>query len=94
MGRKLVTGGDYRPSIAVPRDAKDTFSKWLEANDRPEQGAVVGKIMKWFVAQPAAVQQVVLARVPRGMEDAYADALEAIAREVRKGHVKPRGEIV
>lgn len=55
---------------------------WIDANDRPEQGIIVGKILDWFVSQPEEVQQVVLRRVPGSMKLAYANALRSLADQL------------
>ncbi len=64
MGRKVLKGGSYKPTVQISREAKDALTDWLEKNDRPEQGAIVGKIIKWFVRQPPAITDVVLGRIP------------------------------
>ena len=45
--------------------------------------AVVSQVLGWFTTQPETVQRVVLGEVTRGLETAYADALEQLAAEVR-----------
>jgi hypothetical protein len=85
MGRKIVKGGDYRPSVATTREAKDALATWIENNYRPLQESIISTIILWFVKQPKSVQQVVLDQVPGEMKGAYAAALEQLAREVREG---------
>jgi hypothetical protein len=84
MGRKVKKGGDYRPSVAVSRAAKDALAVWIEENDKPSQELVVSKLLKWFVGQPPVVQQVVRGVAPAEVVPAYAAALRAMADQISR----------
>lgn len=85
MSRKAEKGGTERPTVAVARSSKDRLVEWLEKNDSPEQGRILGKLIDWFVDQPFEVRAVVLGQVPERLASAYAGALRTIADEVEKG---------
>jgi hypothetical protein len=84
MGRRTTPQSSGKPTIQVAKPAKDRFVQWLIAHRSPHQGETVGAILEWFVSQPASVQQVVLGYLPPEMKEAYAEALEKMARDIRE----------
>ena len=83
MGRKATKAAGYNPTVMVPEEAKNRMLEWLERQDNPHQGRIVGKILMWFLDQPESVKRAVLGKVEREMAGDYADLLELMAREIR-----------
>jgi hypothetical protein len=83
MGRKVKKGGDYKPTVQVTRAAKDRLAEWIDSHDRPAQSIIVGKVLNWFLRQPAPVQTAILSNVDEGMERAYAKVLEKLAADLK-----------
>jgi len=92
MGRRATTTSTEKPTIQVSKAAKDRFVRWLSTHRNPHQGETVGAIIEWFLEQPATVQHVILKMVPPELNDAYAERLELIARDLRGDH--PRGAVL
>jgi hypothetical protein len=89
MGRSVKKGGKYKPTVQVTREAKDMLATWIEEHDRPAQSLIVGKVLIWFMGCPPPVQRVILHGVDEGMENAYADQLEEMARMLREREPHP-----
>lgn len=81
MGRKITKGGEYRPAVALRREAKDRLSQWCEDHDE-EIGKTLSKLALWFTDADPIVQAVVLRRPVAGVVDAYAAALRTMADEI------------
>ncbi len=85
MGRRVTTGGVYKPTVPIRRESKDELARWLERNNNPEMGLVVGKVVDWFVREPATVQHVVLGIVAdEDLSEAYATLLRRLADSLQE----------
>jgi hypothetical protein len=83
MGRKPVKGGEYRPGVAVKREAKDRLAQWCEENDE-EMSKTLTRLILWFVDAKPLVQAVAR-RVPLPMvAHAYAAALRQMADDLER----------
>lgn len=76
-----MSGKDYRPAVALSRDAKDAISRWCDDHDE-EIGKTVSKLTRWFVKADPLVQAVMLGRVLEPLADAHAKAIHKIAETV------------
>jgi hypothetical protein len=50
--------------------------------------AALNGLLRWFAAQDQPIQTAIIANVDKGMEGAYADALESLAKELRSKAMK------
>jgi hypothetical protein len=89
MGRRATKGKTEKPTVPIRKESKDKLVDWLTAHDRPEMQLIVGKVIEWFVDRDARVQRVILGGVDEGMENAYADQLEEMARALREREPNP-----
>lgn len=87
MGRGLKKPKGYRPTVQVAEEVKSRLVDWLDRHDRPDQGATVGRVLAFWLDQPEPIQQIILGRVPAGMESAYATFLRHLADQLED---KPR----
>jgi hypothetical protein len=70
-------------NISVPTSAYDPFAAWCEKR-RMIKRTIVGDVLGWFMQQPDPVKAAILGTVDEGVEDAYADVLEAYAKDIRR----------
>jgi hypothetical protein len=76
MGKVMTAGFELR------KEARRIVDEFCAAKGM-NKNAVVEHVMLWFLRQAPPVQSVVAGLVDEEMYDAYADALERIAKELR-----------
>lgn len=90
MPRKLSKNQDTSPTVSVPAVAKAGIVDWIEAHPhKPQQGLIIGSILRWFVKQNPPLQQMVINGIPDGMQKAYADELRRFASAIEHGEAEP-----
>lgn len=73
---------DKTVNLGVPGDVHAAFKAFCEARSASQRG-LAGKILMWYMRQPDIVMSAVLG-TDKGMQEAYARALEEMAKQVRE----------
>jgi hypothetical protein len=76
MARQIVGG------VELDEEGQRIITEYAKSKGM-NKNAVVARVMKWFSEQSPPIKSAIAGLVDEGMELAYAEALEATARELR-----------
>jgi hypothetical protein len=91
MGRKIKSG-DYKPAVAISREAKDRIADWCKQNDE-DMGRTISRVLLWFVESDPLVQAVVVSKPIQQLDQLRAEALRRMADQVERGDPRTIEEI-
>lgn len=70
-------------SVQISEVVDKGLEAWCNRRDRIKR-ATVTRILEQFLASPEVVQEAFLGEITTGLDSAYADALEELAKQIRK----------
>jgi hypothetical protein len=82
MPKPTVENGTKNPTIPIDPGAKSRFVRWLKSEGSPNQSAMLGKIVDWFVMAPQIAKYAMLRKIPTELESAAVIVLRQMADDL------------